>query len=93
MKDLLTVSDVAVYLTKAEESFRHQECAACECYLGYLTQLEIDSDQEAQEFLKNNQPAREEVHACLGCDPCPPGILYANYLRKRNLRLVEKSDL
>jgi hypothetical protein len=22
----------------------------------------------------------------LGCDPCPPGILYSNYLRKKSVR-------
>lgn len=80
----LSVSDVKSLIKKAEESFRHQECATCECYLGYVTQLEIDSDTEGQEFLKSYQADRDQIHSCLGCDPCAPGILYANYLRKNS---------
>jgi len=45
--DLLLVSEVKELINKAEISFRHQECAACECFLGYVTQLEIDSDPTA----------------------------------------------
>jgi hypothetical protein len=26
---------------------------------------------------------RERVHSCLGCDPCPPADLFAQYLRQR----------
>ena len=84
MSKYLSVSDLKGYLNKAEESFRHEDCRTCECYLGYLAQLEIDSDEEGREILKDHKPAREEIHACLGCDPCAPGILYTNYLRKRS---------
>ena len=77
----LSVSDVKDLINKAEQSFRHEECTTCECYLGFLTQLQIDSDQKAQGYIISLQPPKEEIHACLGCDPCPPGILYAQYLR------------
>jgi hypothetical protein len=77
----LSAPEVIDLIKKAEESLRHEECRTCECYLGYLVQLQIDSDQEAQEYLKNLQPPKKELHACLGCDPCPPGVLYAQYLR------------
>ena len=83
----LSVSDIKELISKAEEAFRHEECTTCECYLGYVVQLEIDSDPEAKKYLKEYQPDRDLIHACLGCDPCPPGILYANYLRKRTSRL------
>ena len=81
--DLLLVLEVKELINKAEISFRHQECAACECYLGYITQLMIDSEPEARQYLKEYQPDRDQIHSCLVCDPCSPGILYANYLRKR----------
>jgi hypothetical protein len=30
------------------------------------------------------QVERNNVHSCLGCDPCPLGDLYAEYVRKNN---------
>jgi hypothetical protein len=87
MKKTLSVSEVKEFIEKAESSFRHEECATCECYLGYVTQLKIDSTTEAQQFLKEYEPDRDQIHSCLGCDPCSPGTLYANYLRKRPSRL------
>jgi hypothetical protein len=83
MNSLLSVSDVKILIKKAEDCFRHEECANCECYLGYVAELQLDSDFEAQQYLKACQPPREEIHACLGCDPCAPGILYTDYLRKK----------
>jgi hypothetical protein len=79
----LTNEEIADLLNKSLNSFRHEECATCECYLGYLAQLEIDADQEGRQFIQENIPLKEEAHSCLGCDPCPPGILYAAYLRKK----------
>jgi len=87
MANPLSVSEVKKLIKKAEGSFRHQECTTCECYLGYVTQLKIDSEPEARQYLKEYQPDRDQIHSCLGCDPCSPGILYANYLRKRSTKL------
>jgi hypothetical protein len=79
---MLAIKQVEQLIKKAESSFRHQECASCECYLGFLAQMELDGDQEIGNFLAAYKPPRGEIHACLGCDPCPPGVLYADYLRK-----------
>ncbi len=84
---LLLVSEVKELINKAENSFRHQECSACECYLGYITQLMIDSEPEARQYLKESQPDHDQIHSCLGCDPCSPGILYTAYLRKNRKQL------
>lgn len=74
-------------IQKAEDAFRHEQCATCEVYLGYITQLRIDSDAEGNKFLKEYLPTRDKIHSRLGCDPCPPGILYGNYLLKNSSRL------
>lgn len=86
----LTQEEIADLLNKAEKSFRHEECATCECYLGYLAQLEIDASREGWQFIQENIPPKKEVHSCLGCDPCPPSILYAEYLRKKPKTSLEK---
>lgn len=87
MGNPLSLSKIKELVKKAEFAFRHQECATCECYLGYIVQLRIDSDDEGEKFLKGILPERDQIHSCLGCDPCPPGTLHANYLRKRSSRL------
>lgn len=85
MKKGLSVSNLKKLIVKAEGSFRHEECATCECFLGYVAQLEIDSDPEGQGYLNDYQPSLNQIHACLGYDPCAPGILYTNYLRVKRL--------
>jgi len=80
----LTKAEITILLQEASVAFRHEECATCENYLGYLTQLELDGDQEARLYLAKHTPPRSEIHACLGCDPCPPGLLYAEYLLEKN---------
>ena len=84
MKTLLSVPEIKNLIKKTEEAFRHEECATCECYLGYLTQLEIDADSEGRHFLRDFKPPMNQIHSCLGCDPCPPGILHTDYLRGKS---------
>ncbi len=79
----LTIGQIKELISKAEYAFHHQECATCEVYLGYLAQLEIDADPAGQQYLREYKPPREQVHGCLGCDPCPSAILHAEYLRKK----------
>ncbi len=85
MNKSFAVSDLKNLIVKAEESFRHKERAICEYYLEYVAQLESDSYEEGQGYLKDYQPSRDQIHACLGCDPCSPGILYTNYLRVKQI--------
>lgn len=77
------LSDFQVHsiIENAIESFPHEECISCECFLGYITQLEMDSDETARGFILQFKIERNEIHSCLGCDPCPPGDQYAEYLR------------
>jgi len=99
-------------LAQVEDSFPHGECNTCECFLGYLAQLRIDSDSgdNAPPALRAPSPNpqeetamqsdvelriwgglgrgkvdRKDMHHCLGCDPCPPGDLYAEYMKKKQL--------
>ena len=78
----LTRDEVQTFLATAVDSFPHDECLTCECYLGYVTRLRIDSDKDSREIFEDYRAERNIVHSCLGCDPCPPGDLYAAYVRK-----------
>jgi hypothetical protein len=75
----LTRAQVETLLKEAEESFPHGACLTCECFLGYVAQLHVDSGPDSREVLKQYKVDRNSIHGCLGCDPCPPGDLYATY--------------
>jgi hypothetical protein len=67
-----------------------EECISCECFLGYITQLEMDADESARGLIQQYRFERRNVHSCLGCDPCPPGDQYGKYLRDAQM---EKSKV
>jgi len=75
--------EIQTLLHAAEDSFPHGECNTCECFLGYIAQLRIDSDSEGRDLFIPFKVDRISIHHCLGCDPCPPGDLYAQYMLKK----------
>jgi hypothetical protein len=80
--------EIQALLQAAEDSFPHGTCNTCECFLGYLAQLRIDSDPADKDLFAPFKVRRKDMHKCLGCDPCPPGDLYAEYMLKK-----QKSNL
>jgi hypothetical protein len=81
LRDLLSKPEVMTLINQAIDSFPRKEFPTCECYLGFVTQLEMLSDESSQQFLEIHKPERDQIHSCLGCDPCPPGDQYAEFLR------------
>lgn len=79
----LTRQEVQTFLTEAEGSFPHAACLTCECFLGFVTRLRADSNETSRDLIRKYQAEQNSVHSCLGCDPCPPGDLYADYVRKK----------
>jgi hypothetical protein len=73
-------NEVEALLEAAEESFPYGRCNTCECFLGYIAQLRIDSDVESNELFIPYKVDHASIHRCLECDPCPPGELYSQYM-------------
>jgi hypothetical protein len=71
-------------LDNAVAGFPHDDCYTCECFLGYLTRLELDSEPAFKKTAAEFKPSRELMHSCMGCDPCPPGDHYAVYVQQKN---------
>lgn len=65
---------------QARASFPRDACLTCECFLGYLVQLGIDAGEDVQSLLEEIGITREHTHSCMGCEPCPPADLFAEYL-------------
>ena len=78
-------------ITQVEASFPHGACNTCECFLGYLAQLRIDSDPADKDLFIPFKVDRKNMHKCLGCEPCPPGDLYAEYIKKKQPLLTLQS--
>jgi len=78
----LTRQAVQTLLAEAADAFPHGACLTCECFLGYVTRLRVDADDTSRDQIGAYEVERKNIHSCLGCDPCPPGDLYAEYIRK-----------
>ena len=76
-------AELHAMLQTAQESFPHDLCNTCECFLAHLAQLRIDSDSADRELFLPFNVERKDMHKCLGCGPCPPGDLYAEYMLKK----------
>ena len=82
-------SEVQELLLSAVDSFPHGACSTCECFLGYVAQLRIDSESADKDLLTPYKVDRASMHRCLGCSPCPPGDLYAEYMvTKQKQRII-----
>jgi hypothetical protein len=81
MANRLTRDEVRVLLEQARQSFPHDDCLTCECFLGYLAQLGIDAGEEINSLLDEMGIDYHHAHSCMGCDPCPPADLFTDYLR------------
>jgi len=72
---------------------REEQCATCECLQGALVELKLALEELPagvnQTALRAEVEAvlrRGELHACLGCQPCNPGDILANFYRGQQAR-------
>lgn len=79
MTEDLTRDDVAGVVRDTAASLPRHECRTCDCFQGFLTQLELDSGADVSDITGPWKVVRGEMHGCLGCDPCPPGAAFAEY--------------
>jgi len=77
---LLSASEVEKLLVELKGSITRPECRTCECFQGFLAQLEGDCEPEALSTIRSIEVPDGLLHACLGCDPCPPADVYTRYL-------------
>lgn len=85
MTQKLTIEQIKTFLDETLASFPHEDCYTCECFLGYLTRLELDANDHARSLFSPYKPERKHVHSCMGCDPCPPADAFANYMLAESL--------
>lgn len=79
----LPARQVKQLIVRLEGAAEQEACWSCECLQGFITQLELDAAADAKGLLEMYEVRREKLHGCLGCDPCPPGDLFAEYQARR----------
>jgi len=77
----LNRNKVLEILKELESRISKQECLTCECFLGLITQLELDSSEDILDLTSKYKVPNAKMHGCMGCKPCPSGELFADYLR------------
>ncbi len=79
----LSRNQVQEIIKELENSIMRPECLTCDCFGGLLTQLELDCPEDVRDLINRLKTSAEKMHGCLGCDPCPPGGLFAQYLKSK----------
>ncbi len=83
MKNKLTDKDVERILSNLQKYIIKEECWSCDCLQGFLTQLELDSEKDVSHLTISFKISKDQMHGCLGCDPCPPGEAFSEYINKK----------
>ena len=71
-------------LNEAVKSIQQDECLTCDCFVGFIVQLELDCEEDISSLTEKYKIKKEDMHGCLGCNPCPPAEIYAKYKRRCN---------
>ena len=87
----LTGKDVEALLAVLRKAVLRTECWPCDCLQGFLTQLELDAEPAAAALIESRKVPSAQMHGCLGCDPCPPGAAFADYLRGQSQSAGDES--
>lgn len=80
----LSRSEAQQIVEEIKNSIAHPECLTCDCFQGLLTQLELDCQEDISDLTHSLKEPTKNMHSCLGCDPCPGGKVFAEYLKGKN---------
>ncbi len=72
-----------------QPSVEKEQCAGCECLQGTLVELRLalddlppDARSDALAEAIGAAMSKADRHACLGCEPCPPSAMLADFYRE-----------
>ena len=80
MKQKISRREAEKILRDQQASLPREECRTCECYQGFLVQLEAETAEGIKDIIDPLRVNPFEMHQCLGCDPCPPAEAFRRIL-------------
>jgi len=79
----LSFKDVKSILKDLKKSVIRSECWSCDCFQGFITELELDADDDVSELTDPLIVPTSEMHGWLACDPCPPEDAFSKYIQEK----------
>lgn len=78
----LTAGEVGTLLDRLEQTAGREACWSCKRLQDFVAQLEADAAEDAKSLLETYEVRREKLHGGLGCEPCEPAAMFAEYRRQ-----------
>jgi hypothetical protein len=75
--------EVEGLLSQVTHAPLREECWLCECFQGFIAQLELDAAENAKPLLKEYEEDPSQVRHGPGCEPCAPAEIFAGYLMRK----------
>ena len=82
MAQKLSFDDVKNILENLKKSISRSECWSCDCFQGFITQLELDAGEDVTKLTNHFLVPISEMHGFLNCDTCPPGDAFSEYINE-----------
>lgn len=85
------LEDVSRRILELRSNVEYEKCLDCECYFGLLFYLKKElmmiDDESFSKMFKEIIPAENrngdvQIHACLGCESCPPAEWTTELIKK-----------
>jgi len=78
MAERLSIDKAKDLVERLRSSMCRDECRDCECLQGVLVQIEIVAGEDVSEITGPLKVSAEQMHSCLGCNPCPPAEIFGD---------------
>ena len=80
MDQKLSFDNVKNILENLKKSIPRSECLACVCFQEFITDLELNADNDVTILIDPFIVPLSQIHGDLGCDPCPPAKVFYEYI-------------
>ena len=82
MDQKLSFEDVRNILENLKKSIPRSECLYCDCFQGFIAQLELDADNNVIELTDPFMLPLSQIHGDPGCELCPPREAFSKYINE-----------
>jgi len=89
MPQKLSFNDVKSILEDLKKLVIRPECWSCDCVQGFITELELDADDDVSELTDPLIVSPSEMHGWLACDSCPPGEEFSKYIQEKQNKALQ----
>jgi hypothetical protein len=82
MDKKLSFDGVKNILENLKKSIPRSECLYCDCFQEFITELELNSDNDVTILTDPFIAPLSQIHYDFGCDTCPPREAFSQYINE-----------